>query len=39
MPGDAGFTVLEAADGGEAVELLHLQAAKIDLLFSLREIP
>jgi PAS domain S-box-containing protein len=32
MLGRAGFTVLEAADGAEAVELLHSKAAKIDLL-------
>lgn len=29
----AGFTVLEAADGAKAIELLHLKAARIDLLF------
>jgi two-component system cell cycle sensor histidine kinase/response regulator CckA len=29
----AGFTVLEAADGVEAIALLHLKAARIDLLF------
>jgi CheY-like chemotaxis protein len=33
MLGRAGFTVLEAADGTEAVELLRSKAAKIDLLF------
>jgi len=33
MLGRAGFTVLEAADGAEAAELLHLKAARIDLLF------
>jgi PAS domain S-box-containing protein len=29
----AGFTVIEAADGTEAVKVLHLKASKIDLLF------
>jgi PAS domain S-box-containing protein len=33
MLGMAGFTVLEAADGVEAIALLHLKAARIDLLF------
>jgi DNA-binding NtrC family response regulator len=33
MLGMAGFTVLEAADGAEAVALLQLKAARIDLLF------
>jgi two-component system, cell cycle sensor histidine kinase and response regulator CckA len=32
MLGKAGFTVLEAADGPEAVELLRSKAARIDLL-------
>jgi CheY-like chemotaxis protein len=31
--GKAGFTVLEAADGAEAIEILHLKATKVDLLF------
>jgi CheY-like chemotaxis protein len=33
MLGKAGFTVLEAADGSEAVKLLHSTASRIDLLF------
>jgi nitrogen-specific signal transduction histidine kinase/ActR/RegA family two-component response regulator len=32
MLGNAGFTVVEAGDGPEAVQLLHSQAARIDLL-------
>jgi len=33
MLGRAGFTVLEAADGSEAVQLLRREGARIDLLF------
>jgi CheY-like chemotaxis protein len=32
MLGRAGFTVVEASDGSEAVKLLHSKALKIDLL-------
>jgi signal transduction histidine kinase len=32
MLGKAGFTVVEAGDGSEAVKLLHSKAARIDLL-------
>jgi two-component system, cell cycle sensor histidine kinase and response regulator CckA len=39
MLGKAGFTVLEAADGTEAVELLRSTASKIDLLFLDMTIP
>ena len=39
MLGRVGFTVLEAADGSEAVELLHSQAARIDLLLLDMTIP
>ena len=35
----AGFTVLEAADGSEAVELLRSKAGRIDLLFLDMTIP
>jgi CheY-like chemotaxis protein/two-component sensor histidine kinase len=38
MLGTAGFTVVEAGDGSEAVELLH-SAARIDLLFLDMTIP
>jgi PAS domain S-box-containing protein len=37
--GKAGFTVLEAADGNEAVTLLHSRASRIDLLFLDMTIP
>jgi CheY-like chemotaxis protein len=39
MLGKAGFIVLEAADGSEAVKLLHSKDAKIDLLFLDMTIP
>ena len=39
MLGNAGFTVLEAADGSEAVELLRSKASGIDLLFLDMTIP
>lgn len=39
MLGRAGFKVFEAADGTEAVELLHSKAARIDLLFLDMTIP
>jgi PAS domain S-box-containing protein len=39
MLGKAGFTVLEAADGSEAVKLLHSTASRIDLLFLDMTIP
>ncbi len=35
----AGFRVLEAAEGGEAIQLLHSKAASIDLLFLDMTIP
>uniref|UniRef100_Q025N6 histidine kinase n=1 Tax=Solibacter usitatus (strain Ellin6076) TaxID=234267 RepID=Q025N6_SOLUE len=39
MLGKAGFTVLEAADGAEAVKLLHSTASRIDLLLLDMTIP
>jgi len=39
MLGKAGFTVVEAGDGSEAVELLHSKAERIDLLFLEMTIP
>ncbi len=39
MLGKAGFTVLEAADGSEAVRLLHSRASRIDLLLLDMTIP
>jgi CheY-like chemotaxis protein len=39
MLGKAGFTVLEAADGSEAVKLLHSTASRIDLLLLDMTIP
>jgi DNA-binding NtrC family response regulator len=39
MLGRAGFTVLEAADGTKAVELLHSSASGIDLIFLDMTIP
>ena len=39
MLGKAGFTVLEAADGSEAVELLRSNALRIDLLLLDMTIP
>ena len=39
MLGKAGFTVLEAADGSEAVKVLHCTASRIDLLFLDMTIP
>jgi two-component system, cell cycle sensor histidine kinase and response regulator CckA len=37
--GKAGFTVLEAADGSEAIDILHDKSAKIDLLLLDMTIP
>ena len=39
MLGKAGFTVLEAADGSEAVKLIHSTDSEIDLLFLDMTIP